>query len=456
MEEIWRTNLQTLEDRTNFIFNNGLLSDVKFVVPLSSQSETKKAIPVHKFVLAINSPVFLAMFCGQMMETTDSIALPDCEYEGLLEFFRFLYNKNAYLSETNVMQVLYLAHKYMVPSLFEYCTDYLGQILTASNAFWILAHAQIFGSKSLEDKCWEKIVNCTKEALASPDFVAVEWSVVESVVKKDVLNVKEVELFKAANRWATKKCEKEIPIAPSDGEKKRRILGDEIVKAIRFPLMSEEEFTSEVVNSHILTDREVNDMIQHYRGVLKSPLPFMESARVKIDRCNRFRHFNAPFSGSDNLFSSSDYSVEDRSPRNVWLYNGADADSVNFTVNNPIMLHGVQHFGSERGKYTVSTEVKDITHNSCLGEKSGTYISEKEDRNNYYGFDVLFDRPVSLEANKQYMLKSVIEGPLSWYGADGQTSAESGGVQFSFSSSDNADSNGTSVEMGQFPVIIFS
>ena len=119
------------------------------------------------------------------------------------------------------------------------------------------------------------------------------------------------------------------------------------------------------------------------------------------------------------------------------------------------MLHGVQHFGSVGGDYTVSTEVKDITHNSCLGKESGTYTSVKDDRNNYYGFDVLFDRPVSLEANKQYTLMSVIEGPLSWYGAEGQMSAESGGVQFSFSDSDD-DSNSTSVTNGQFPVIIFN
>ena len=36
-----------------------------------------KVIPAHKFVLAISSPVFFAMFYGQMMETKDSIELPD-------------------------------------------------------------------------------------------------------------------------------------------------------------------------------------------------------------------------------------------------------------------------------------------------------------------------------------------------------------------------------------------
>ena len=115
-EENWQTKLSTIAEKTAFIFNKELLSDVKFVVPMSTdERESKKVIPAHKFVLAINSPVFFAMFYGQMAETKDSIELPDCEYESLLELFRFMYSDIVNLSGSNVMQVLYLANKYMVP-----------------------------------------------------------------------------------------------------------------------------------------------------------------------------------------------------------------------------------------------------------------------------------------------------------------------------------------------------
>ena len=67
VEENWETKRSTIVKRTTFIFNNQLLSDVKFVVPASTgESESKKVIPAHKFVLAISSPVFFAMFYGQM------------------------------------------------------------------------------------------------------------------------------------------------------------------------------------------------------------------------------------------------------------------------------------------------------------------------------------------------------------------------------------------------------
>ena len=74
---------------------------MKFVVPVStSESDSKKVIPAHKFVLAISSPVFFAMFYGQMVETKDSIDLSDCEYE---ELFRFFYSDKVNLSASVVL-----------------------------------------------------------------------------------------------------------------------------------------------------------------------------------------------------------------------------------------------------------------------------------------------------------------------------------------------------------------
>ena len=63
VEENWQTKWSTIVERTMFIFNNQLLSNVKFVALMSTgESESKKVIPAHKFVFAISSPVFYAMF----------------------------------------------------------------------------------------------------------------------------------------------------------------------------------------------------------------------------------------------------------------------------------------------------------------------------------------------------------------------------------------------------------
>jgi len=375
------------------------------------------------------------MFYGQMAETTDSIELPDCDYESLLELFRFMYTDEANLSGSNVMQVLYLANKYMVPSLAEKCTTYLRDNLKASNVFCILPHAQKFEDKDLEDRCWEVIEKRTKEAVTSDEFITVERSVVESVVKREKLNLKEVELFKAVDRWATKEREKQG--TSGDGHEKRRILGEEIVKAIRFPLMSEKEFVSFVFDSHVLTFKEVSDMMKHYNGVLESSLPFSQAPRIILNTnwCRRLGKFLPPRKDGP------------------WSYR-SDPDCINFTVNKPVTLCGVQHFGSKGGEYTVSTEVKGTgADGSTLGKQSGVYTSIYDESDSYYGFDVQFDRPVCLKENKEYKLVSLIKGPVSWYGGEGQETVKSEGVQLTFRTS-NGDANGTDNTRGQFPALL--
>ena len=397
-DDNWQTKRTTISERTKFIFNSELLSDVKFVIPASlNESEsrkTQKSIPAHKFVLAISSPVFFAMFYGEMAETTGTVQLPDCDYESLLELFRYVYSDDVKLSGSNVMQVLYLAKKYMVPSLADKCTEYLREHLEASNVFSILPQAQKFEDKDLENRCWGVIEKHTQKALMSDEFLTLERSVVESVVKRDVLKVKEVDLFKAVDRWATKELERQgqTPIR----KLKRKILGEEIVKGIRFSLISMKEFASVVLDCHILTEIEICDMIKYYNDVdLKSPLAFVHSPRT-LHRCYRFGEFL-----EEGI--CSDYQVVN--------------DAIKLTVNKPVRLHGVQHYGNEPGtEYTVSLEVKDAITGSSLAQQSGSYFSVEDETHAFYGFDVKFDNPVCLETDRTYEILSHIEGPARWYG----------------------------------------
>ena len=277
--------------------------------------------------------------------------------------------------------------------------------------------------------------------MTSDEFVTLEKSVVESVVKRERLNVKEVDLFKAVDRWATKEVERRR-LSP-DGKVKRRILGEEIVKAIRFPVMSQKEFASVVVDCDILTKKEIGFMMKHYGGVgLESSLPFMHSPRQPrtglLHRVYRFFAVRAP-----------------QMPGDQWQYICGKSDALKLTVSKPVMLHGVQHFGSEGGKYTVSLAVKDVANGFSLVNQSGTYSSEKDETNGYYGFDVMFDHPVCLEQGKTYEIVSLIKGPPSWRVMQGKNSYEVKGIQFTFSRTASSV-NGTDVGRGQFPSIIFS
>ena len=63
VDKSWQTMRSSIKERVTFLLSKEILSDVKFVVPVATrESESQKVIPVHKFVLAISSPVFYTMF----------------------------------------------------------------------------------------------------------------------------------------------------------------------------------------------------------------------------------------------------------------------------------------------------------------------------------------------------------------------------------------------------------
>ena len=442
VKENWQTTRPTIRERSKFMFNNDLLSDVKFVVQKAAQGEreSKQVIRAHKFVLSISSPVFEAMFYGELAETTDSIELPDCEYDSLLELFRYVYSDEVILSGSNVMGVLYLAKKYIVPSLADKCTEYLQDNLDPSNVFSILPSAQKYDEKSLVDQCWKVIDKQTEQAVKSDGFATIERSLLEAVVVRDTLTIEEIELFKAVDSWATKACESQCLAA--DGASKRRILEEHIIKEIRFPTMKLEEFTSVVLDSDILTKEEIASIIKYLSSASSSPVGFLEARRCSlqfggdIQQCCRI----------GSLSSSN------------WHYGAKLTDAICFSVDKDIVLHGVCLIGiKNESQYFVELDVTESFSESSVASKAGQFSSELIQGKNYsyHGYRVLFPKKIILKKNTMYHIRANISGPPSLRGLGGHSLVQCSGVTFKFINSVYSK-NGTDTCEGQFPELFFS
>ena len=442
----WQTTRPTVRERTKFMFNNEHLSDVKFVVRGSdSESESHhRFITAHKFVLSIGSPVFEAMFYGELAETKDTIELPDCDYESLLELFRYLYSDEVNLSGSSVLGVLYLAKKYMVPSLADKCKDFLQERLDSSNVFTILPTAQKYEEKNLVDQCWKVIESQTEQALKSDGFEMIEKTLLEALVQRETLQIREVELFKACDRWAINQCRKQG--LATDGERKRRFLGEEIIKAIRYAVMKQEEFAGVVLDAKILTLDEIVIFFKFFSSQETSPpLGFPETRRRAefIHHCGRF-----------SLMEISS-----------WDYNGLMGDVIDFEVDKDIILNGLRLFGSENNVYILDTltlyQVNPVCYSSAVFVKSesSAYTSKLLESQNfrYHGFEVLFNPKPSLKKNAVYNIKVLISGPTSGKGCKGLKSVKIAGVTFTFfTPRDRLVTDRTSVDQGQFAEFLFS
>ena len=427
------------------MLNNDLFSDVKFVVrQIDGESESKLVIPAHKFVLSIGSPVFEAMFYGELAETRDSIELPDFEYESLLELFRYMYSDEVNLRGSNAVEVLYLAKKYMVASLADKCTEYLQENLDPSNVFSILSSAQKYEEKNLMDRCWKLIDKQTNAAVKSDEFATIKRSLLEAIVARHTLSIAEIELFKAVELWATKECQRQ-GLMEADGKNKRRILGEQIVKGMRFPTMTQEDFAGVVLDSGILMTDEINQIFKFFSSVLTCPIGFSNTKRcglLLVQRCCRFN-------------SIMGVGILWRVPLGpaISTYNYC----INFSANKDILLHGLCIFGTK--KHTLDVDVQVNEGARKLVSKSGQFSSDLciLELFSYYGFTVMFDAPIVIKKDNVQHLQAKITGPDDKKRVCGDIGARSvtcSGVTFTFT--DCEGGNGEHVLRKQFPELLFT
>ncbi|XP_053573396.1 BTB/POZ domain-containing protein 1 isoform X2 [Bombina bombina] len=406
----WQATKSSLKERFAFLFNNELLSDVKFVVGKGRQAQK---IPAHKFVLATGSAVFDAMFNGGMATSSVEIDLPDVEPSAFLALLRFLYSDEVQIGPETVMTTLYTAKKYAVPALEAHCVDFLTKNLRADNAFMLLTQARLFDEPQLASLCFDTIDKNTVDAISAEGFTDIDIDTLCAVLERDTLSIRESRLFGAAVRWAEAECQRQQ--LPLTIENKMKVLG-KAMSLIRFPLMTVEEFAA------------VN------------PKPRVEY----IDRprcCLRGREC------SINRFQQ----VESR-----WGYSGT-SDRVRFTVSRRISVVGFGLYGSIHGPtdYQVNIQILEYEKNQTVGQNDTGFSCDGTAN----VFRVMFKEPIEILANICYTACATLKGPDSHYGTKGfkkvvhELPSASKTCFYFFSSPGN--NNGTSVEDGQIPEIIF-
>ncbi|XP_020794468.1 BTB/POZ domain-containing protein 1 isoform X2 [Boleophthalmus pectinirostris] len=406
----WQATKSSLKERFAFLFNNELLSDVRFIVGKGRQAQR---IPAHKFVLAAGSAVFDAMFNGGMATTSAEIELPDVEPAAFLALLRFLYSDEVHIGPETVMTTLYTAKKYAVPALESHCVEFLTKHLRADNAFMLLTQARLFDEPQLASLCLDTIDKSTGDAINAEGFTDIDLDTLCAVLERDTLSIRENRLFGAVVRWAEAECYRQQ--LPLTSENKQKVLG-KALPLIRFPLMTVEEFAA-------VNPKPRVEYIDRPRCCLRG-----EESSI-----NRFQQ------------------VESR-----WGYSGT-SDRIRFNVNRRISIVGFGLYGSIHGPtdYQVNIQIMESDKRVTLGQNDTGFSCDGTATT----FRVMFKEPVEILPNISYTACATLKGPDSHYGTKGlkkvtQESVNGTKTTFLFFSSPG-NNNGTSVEDGQIPEIIY-
>ena len=243
-----------------------------------------------------------------------------------------------------------------------------------------------------------------------------------------------MELFKAVDCWAGMECEKQG--LKAEGSVKRRILGERIVKGIRFPVMEQKEFAGVVLDCGILTHKETCDLVKYFNSVPNTSLDFSIESR-KDSLVRRVSRFSSVVEG--------------------WTHSSDWCDSIIFSFDKDINLCTVRLFASKNNYFHLSSFcIKEEGRNIIIGDtKQAKFLSKhvESEIGNYPGFDIVFESPIALKANTRYVFEANIDARLTWYGKGGKTCVQHSGVNFYF---DDLSENFTCVERGQFSEFLFT
>ena len=444
-DEDWQTKIATIKERNELMFNNSLLSDIKFA--FTDQSGKVKTIPAHKYVLAISSPVFFSMFYSQIAERSDTIEITDCDSESFLELLRYIYSDKANLSNCDhALRVWYSAQKYFIPSLVKKCVAYLDKNVGVNDVLDVLSYAMKFEEESLQSTCW-KIIDFHAQMIVKSDSQHLDHDLLVSMFKRDSLRLDgEIELFRSLDRWAQRKCEEGN--IEATGENKREVIGENLFRLVRFPVLKQEDFAREVLPTNLLTKNEIIDIFKQFSSVDVETLKFSTEPRQTYSKEIRQSRFTSASHG--------------------WSCKNTETpDAIIMSVNKPIKLCGFSLFGSHEAEYTVDLKLfRNELPSTVIARCTDKFVTNRsysfKDQTKARGFDCLFRTPVYMMENTKYTVQAFINGPDSCYGLecgaatsfdDCLTLPHRAGISFTFY--DVNDNAKTTCMKGQIHAVIF-
>ena len=229
------------------------MADITFRVQLESDLDNEVQFKAHKFILALRSPVFKAMFFGPVAERSSEILVPDVTPTAFKAMLTYIYRDDVRLQTLQgAWQLWYAARKYMIDSLEERCRKHLKTHLTPWNVLDTYAFAENYGDTQVQYQCLRLIDKNAGYILASPGFASLPVHLVKSLVSRGTLNVREVDVFEAIIRWCQTEIKRRLDDAEEGEVPSLSELFVEFQPLIKFGAFTSQEFVHHVLPYNVL------------------------------------------------------------------------------------------------------------------------------------------------------------------------------------------------------------
>ena len=224
-------------------------------------------------------------------------------FKGYPFHLRYIYTDCVEFDGNTVLHVLYAAKKYDLGNLVLECEHYLQTAVDVNNACSMYNQASFYEMDLLQAKSLDFICMNANDVFDTDDFLKLTPLSLLAILKAGNLGVEEeMDVFKAAIKWAAHHCEKK-GFEPT-AKNQRAWLGEALYR-IRMPIIPVQEFTETVVPTGLLTKEEQVELYMHMTSHRNADADEDTVEHVgKFDAMHRpgsVFELKLPVSGTDNV-----------------------------------------------------------------------------------------------------------------------------------------------------------
>lgn len=241
-----------------------LLNENKFVDCTLKVGD--RCFPCHRLIMAACSPYFRELFFtedGKEVENTKEVVLDDVNPTILDMVIKYLYSAEIDLTDDNVQDIISVANRFQIPSVFTVCVNYLQKKIAMSNCMAIFRMGLVLSCPRLAIAARNFIADRFEFLHKDEEFLRLAPHELFAVIGGDSLNVEKEEMvFEAVMSWVR-----------HDKDSRVKILKDAF-NCIRFRLLPEKYITEKVETDDIIkADPELQKTIQVVKDAFKGKLP---------------------------------------------------------------------------------------------------------------------------------------------------------------------------------------
>ncbi|XP_070694134.1 kelch-like protein 41a [Pempheris klunzingeri] len=224
-----------------------------------------RSIPCHQLILAACSPYFRELFFSEEDKDVDKkeVVLENLDPNFMEVIVNYMYSAEIDINDNNVQDILVIANRFQIPSVFTVCVNYLQKMLSRKNCLSIYRLGLMLNCARLAMAARDYLADRFETISTDEDFLDLAPAELFAIIGADALNVGKEELvFESLMRWIRK-----------DKEKRLKSLA-EAFDFIRFRLLPEKYFKEKVEKDDLIkADPELLKKIKVIKEAFSGKLP---------------------------------------------------------------------------------------------------------------------------------------------------------------------------------------